>query len=102
MMVTINIAEAIATGFLSIVSGLIFMTEQNLNEFTTVSIPTPVCEKIQKRLAGTGLASVSDYITFVVNEIVSETDEAADTAVPFTKEDEDNVKERLRALGYID
>ena len=79
-----------------------FMTPQNIREFTAVSIPTPVCEKIEKRLAGTGFASVSDYITFVLKEVVSETDGDGDAAVPFTKEDEDNVKERLRALGYID
>jgi hypothetical protein len=78
------------------------MTQQKTNEFTAVSIPTAVCEKIEKRLAGTGFASVTDYVTFVLNEVVSDTDAAGDAAVPFTKEDEDNVKERLRALGYID
>ena len=78
------------------------MAEQNKNEFTAVSIPTAVCEKIEKRLAETGFASVSDYITFVLNEVISETVGDGDAAVPFTKEDEDNVKERLRALGYID
>ena len=78
------------------------MTEKDKNEFTAVSIPTPVCEKIEKRLAGTSFTSVSNYITFVLNEVVSETDETGDAVVPFTKEDEDNVKERLRALGYID
>ena len=78
------------------------MTEKNKNEFTGVSIPTPVCEKIEKRLAGTGFASVSDYITFILKEVISETVGEEDKAVPFTKEDEDKVKERLRALGYID
>jgi Arc/MetJ-type ribon-helix-helix transcriptional regulator len=79
-----------------------FMAVEDKDEFITVSIPTPVCGKIEKRLAGTGFSSVSDYITFVLNEVVSDTCEEEDAAVPFTKEDEDNVKERLRALGYID
>lgn len=78
------------------------MADQKTNEFTAVSVPTPIYEKIEKRLAGTGFASVGDYITFVLNEVVSEADREEEAAVPFTKEDEENVKERLRALGYID
>lgn len=78
------------------------MTEQNKNEFTAVALPTPVCENIEKRLAGTSFGSVSDYITYVLNEVISDTVGDGDATVPFTKEDEDKVKERLRALGYID
>lgn len=78
------------------------MAEQETTKFTAVSIPTTVCEKIEKRLAGTGFGSVSDYITFVLNEVVSEPEEEGEAVVPFTKEDEEIVKERLRALGYID
>jgi Arc/MetJ-type ribon-helix-helix transcriptional regulator len=68
-------------------------------KFTTVSIPTPLFKKIEKRIKGTGFTSVSSYVTYVLREVVSEEEEATE---PFTKEDEARVKERLKALGYID
>jgi len=68
-------------------------------KFTTVSIPAPLFKKIEGRIKGTGFTSVSSYVTYVLREVVSEEEEAAE---PFTKEDEARVKERLKALGYID
>lgn len=68
-------------------------------KFTTVSIPTPLFKKIEERVKGTGFTSVSSYVTYVLREIVSEEE---DEAEPFTKEDEERVKERLKALGYLD
>ena len=68
-------------------------------KFTTVSIPVPLFKKIEERIKGTGFTSVSSYVTYVLREVVSEEEEEAE---PFTKEDEERVKERLRALGYLD
>lgn len=68
-------------------------------KFTTVSIPVPLFKKVEDRIKGTGFTSVSSYVTYVLREIVSEEE---DEPEPFTKEDEERVKERLRALGYID
>jgi Arc/MetJ-type ribon-helix-helix transcriptional regulator len=69
-------------------------------KFTTVSIPAPLFRKVEERIEGTGFTSVSSYVTYVLREIVAEEDEEAEK--PFTKEDEERVKARLRALGYID
>ena len=68
-------------------------------KFTTVSIPTPLFRKVEERIRDTGFTSVSGYVTYVLREIVSED---AEEEEPFTEEDEERVKERLRALGYID
>ncbi len=68
--------------------------------FTTVSIPTPLFKKVEERIKDTGFTSVSSYVTYVLREIVAE--EEKESAEPFTKEDEERVKARLRALGYID
>jgi Arc/MetJ-type ribon-helix-helix transcriptional regulator len=68
-------------------------------KFTTVSIPTPLFRKVEERIKGTGFTSVSSYVTYVLREILSEEEEEAE---PFTKEDEERVKERLKALGYLD
>ena len=69
-------------------------------KFTTISIPTPLAEKIKKRIKGTGFTSLSSYVTYVLREVISGMDEEEEEA--FTKEDEEKVKERLRALGYLD
>ncbi len=68
-------------------------------KFTTVPIPGPLFKKIEERIKGTGFTSVSSYVTYVLREIVSEEEEEEQD--PFTEEDEERVKERLRALGYL-
>jgi len=75
------------------------MSQSEEKKFTTVSIPAPLFRKIEERIKGTGFTSVSSYVTYVLREVVSEEEEEAE---PFTKEDEERVKARLRALGYID
>jgi len=65
---------------------------------TTISIPTPLFKKIKERIKGTGFTSVSNYVTYVLREILVEKEEEE----PFTKEDEERIKARLKALGYID
>lgn len=72
--------------------------KEKQRKFTTVSIPTPLFKKIEERIKGTGFTSVSSYVTYVLREIVAE----EETEEPFTEEDEERVKARLRALGYID
>ena len=74
------------------------MTEEK--KFTTISIPTPLAEKIKKRIKGTGFTSLSSYVTYVLREVLSGMEEEHDEA--FSKEDEERVKDRLRALGYLD
>lgn len=68
-------------------------------KFTTVSIPSPLFNKIQQRIENTGFTSVSSYVTYVLREIISE---KANDIEPFSKADEDRVKNSLRALGYLD
>lgn len=77
-------------------------TKKRSKKFTTVSIPTPLFKKVEKRIEGTGFTSVSSYVTYVLREIVAEDEETEKTEDPFTKDDEERVKERLRSLGYLD
>ena len=71
-------------------------------EYTTVSIPKPLVEKIKERMKGTGFSSVSSYVTYVLRQIISSIEEEERSKQAFTKEEEDKVKQRLRDLGYID
>jgi len=69
-------------------------------KYTTISIPTPLAEKIKKRIEGTGFTSLSSYVTYVLREVISGMEEESEEV--FSKEDEEKVKDRLRALGYLD
>ena len=74
--------------------------EKDDKKYTTISIPTPLAEKIKKRIKGTGFTSLSSYVTYVLREVISGSEEENDEA--FSKEDEEKVKDRLRSLGYLD
>jgi len=68
-------------------------------EFTTISIPTSLVKKIEEAIKGTEMNSVAGFVVKVVREALSKNEGTQDV---FSKEDEEKVKERLKALGYID
>ncbi|MHB8094842.1 MAG: CopG family transcriptional regulator [Candidatus Aminicenantales bacterium] len=68
-------------------------------EFTAVSIPTSLHQKIEEAIRGTEINSVSAYVVKIVRESLSREQEGKEV---FSPEDEEKVKERLKALGYID
>lgn len=75
--------------------------KEKVKKYTTISIPTPLAEKVKKQIEGTGFNSLSSYVTYMLRQIVSST-EKEERKSGFTKEDEEKIKERLRNLGYID
>ena len=42
------------------------------SKYTTVSLPTVLFEKIKKRIEKTEFTSVSDYVTYVLRELISD------------------------------
>jgi len=68
-------------------------------ETMTVSIPTSLYKKIEETIKGTGDASVSDFIAKALMEKLAQEEKKGES---FSQEDEEKVKERLKALGYID
>ncbi|MCD6465765.1 CopG family transcriptional regulator [Candidatus Bathyarchaeota archaeon] len=69
-------------------------------KYTTVSIPVSLYERIKNVMEGTGFKSVSDYVTYVLREVVA-MHERERMANPFSKEDVERIKEKLKALGYL-
>ncbi len=70
-------------------------------KYTTVSIPHTLHERIQKLISEkTGFKSVSDYVTYVLREVVA-MHEMKEAPEPFTSQDVDQIKARLKALGYL-
>ena len=51
------------------------------------------------RVRDTGFSSVDEYVTFVLEEVLKE---EVEEETAFSKEEEEEVKKRLRALGYLD
>lgn len=71
--------------------------ESNKTDFTTVSIPIPLFEKMKEQIDGTGFTSVSSYVGYILREIIAEKGEA-----PFTDEDEEKIRKKLKNLGYLE
>jgi Arc/MetJ-type ribon-helix-helix transcriptional regulator len=72
-----------------------------VSKYTTVSIPRTLHQRIEKLIEKKpGFKSVSDYVTYVLREIV-QMHESEHTPEPFTSEDVAQIKDRLKALGYL-
>ena len=71
-------------------------------EYTTVSIPRPLADKIKERIRGTGFPSISSYVVYMLRQVLTSIEEDERSKEAFSKEDEEKVKQRLRDLGYID
>jgi len=63
-----------------------------------VSLPAELYNRIEERVKVTEFSSVEEYVTFVLEEVLKEDDEGPS----FTKEEEEEVKKRLKALGYLE
>lgn len=64
-----------------------------------IFLPANLYEKVEKRIDVTEFHSVEEYVTFVLEKVLEDEKEEVDT---FNKEEEEEVKKRLRALGYLD
>ena len=60
---------------------------------TIISIPTPLAEKMKNK---EGFGSISEFATFIIRQILAEREKNT-----ITKSDEEKVKRKLRALGYL-
>ncbi len=75
-------------------------------EHGIIKIPKELLNKIELRIKDTEFKSVEEYVTFVLEEVVKDEDDDVekkeDIEETFSEEDEEKVKARLRALGYLD
>ncbi|MBN2246805.1 MAG: CopG family transcriptional regulator [Candidatus Aminicenantes bacterium] len=62
-----------------------------------ISIPKEIYQKIEEEIKKSDVNSVEEYVVkMLIEKFPGESDEN------FSEEDEEKVKERLKALGYID
>ena len=67
-------------------------------EIQAVSLPSELYRQIEDRVKTTGFGSVDEYVIFLLKEVLKEDEEEE----ALSHECEEEVKKRLRALGYID
>ena len=68
-------------------------------ELITVDIPAALYKKIQQRIASEDKDAVTDYI---IKTLEKKMQEEQSSEGSLTEEEEEKVKERLKALGYMD
>jgi Arc/MetJ-type ribon-helix-helix transcriptional regulator len=67
------------------------------SKFSTVSLPKGLVDKIKVKIKDTGFHSPSAYVAFVLRQLLSEPDSDG----VFSKDEEEQIRKRLRSLGYI-
>ena len=73
------------------------------NEYTSVEIPAELYKQIEEKIQTSNMSSVADFITTLLKENLSSDQAQAETETDsLSSEDEEKVKERLKALGYMD
>ncbi|MGB9732729.1 MAG: ribbon-helix-helix domain-containing protein [Candidatus Micrarchaeia archaeon] len=66
-------------------------------KYTTITIPTPLFEKIGEVIKNTGFSSVSDYVTYILRETIARIEEEKQGKSKVN----DELTKKLKALGYI-
>lgn len=69
-------------------------------ESKAVYLPAELYSKVEQRVKATEFGSVDEYVIFVLEEVIKE--EGEDEEKTFSPEEEEEMKKRLRALGYLD
>ena len=73
----------------------------------TVKIPRPLYRKIQQVVDGSGFNSPTDFIVFVLRDLMGDTPmarsapEEGAAQADFTPDEVDHVKRKLENLGYL-
>lgn len=65
----------------------------------TIEIPKSLYDRVEAKIKGTDFLSVPDYVAYALREKLAS--EEKEHTSSYTKEEEEKIKERLRALGYL-
>ncbi len=70
-------------------------------KYTTVSIPVTLYNRIKQLIEGTGFTSVSQFVTYVLREIVADMEREKIESESISEEERKRIIERLKRLGYL-
>jgi Arc/MetJ-type ribon-helix-helix transcriptional regulator len=65
----------------------------------TIKIPRPLYRKIQQVVEESGFDSATDFVVYVLRDLMGEAEVAE--APDFTQDELDDVKRKLKNLGYL-
>lgn len=69
------------------------------NEFTEISIPATLYKEIEAKIKDMDVSSVQEYVIKVLKDSLPKDEKEGEG---LSKDEEEKVKERLKALGYMD
>ena len=75
------------------------MSQRDSREKVTIKIPRRLYEEVIKLIADTGFGSVTEFIVYVLRDIVAGGKLQKQDAL--SQEEMEMIRKRLRALGYI-
>jgi Arc/MetJ-type ribon-helix-helix transcriptional regulator len=75
------------------------MTMHDVKDKVTIKIPRALYNSLKKQIAGTGFNSVTDFIVYLLRDIVSSGRVEQDIAL--TQKEIDAIRKRLKSLGYL-
>jgi len=70
-------------------------------KYTTVSIPITLYRRIKEMIKDTGFTSVSQFVIYVLREVVSSMEEEKTKGESLTEDEKRQIIEKLKKLGYI-
>ena len=70
-----------------------------MNDKVTIKIPRQLYVKVQQLIGESGFNSATDFIVYVLRDVLSDSGKAADE---FSPDELKAVKQKLRNLGYLD
>ncbi|MBO8161183.1 MAG: CopG family transcriptional regulator [Thermosipho sp. (in: Bacteria)] len=76
-----------------------------MSDKVTIKIPRPLYEKLKKLIEGTGYSSVTDFVVYVLRDLVSASEPSQineNEIEELTEEELELIRKRLRNLGYLD
>ena len=69
-----------------------------MTEYTTVSIPKDLADRVEETIDGTSFSSTSDLVRFLLRSIVIQHQQEGE----LTEAEFEEITDQLQELGYID
>jgi len=69
-----------------------------MTEYTTVSIPKDLADRVEETIEGTSFSSTSDLVRFLLRSIVIQREQQGE----LTEAEFSEIAEQLQDLGYLD
>ena len=75
------------------------MQKKNRQDKVTIKIPRPLYDNIKRVIEGTGFDSATDFIVYVLRDVVSY--QIAADSDELNKNEVQMIRQRLKSLGYL-